>query len=221
MLRKITLWLLWISFIIYVFWFAPPVQADTFQPLQTLLAGKIPYVNPVILSLFSMIGIWLLIYSCLIFADGRMQQVRAWIFMLASVGTGVVGLIPYLALRDSNQSFTGRKDAWIKLMDARSTGIILTVSTIVLFGFALLFGDWSAYFHEFQTNKFIHAMSLAFCLFAVLFPTLLGDDMARRGMQDSRLFWTVALLPLVGSLAYLCFRQPLPDRQMARSKVFA
>lgn len=54
-------------------------------------------------------------------------------------------------------------------------------------------------------------MSLACGLFGLLFPTLLRDDMARRGLKDARLFWAVALLPLFGPLAYLCFRPSLPE----------
>lgn len=46
---------------------------------------------------------------------------------------------------------------------------------------------------------------------ALLFPLtpLLDDDMARRGVQDRRVFWAVALVPLFGPLAYLCFRPQL------------
>lgn len=210
-LRQLGLCLLWFSFIFYIVRFAPPIQSDTFQPLQTLLSGQIPIVNPVHVSLFSMIGIWLLIYSCLIFADGRMQRIRAWIFMLLSVSSGVLGLVPYLALREPNSDFSGEKDGWLRFCDARSTGILLSLSTIALFLFAILLGDWSAFLQEWQTNKFIHGMSLAFCLFALLFPTLLGDDMERRGLSDARLFWAVALVPIVGPLAYLCFRPALPN----------
>lgn len=209
--RKIGLWLLWVGFITYVLLFAPPIQPDTFQPLQTLLSGQIPSINPVHVSLFSMIGIWLLIYGCFIFADGRLQKYPAWLFMVASVGTGVIGLIPYLALREPNPNFSGKKDAWLKLMDARSTGIVLTFSTIVLLGYAAIAGDWSAFFQEFQTNRFMNGMTLAFCLFGLLLPVLLEDDMARRKISDSRIFWSVALVPLLGPLAYLCLRPALPE----------
>lgn len=218
MLRKVVLWLIWIGFIGYILLAAPPIQPDTFQPLQALLSGQIPPVNPVMISLFSMVGIWLLIYSGLIFADGRMQRFPAWAFMVASIGTGVIGLIPYLALRDANPTFTGAKDFWLKLMDARSTGFMLAVSTIVLVSFAAISGDWSAFGHEFQTNRFVHGMSLAFCLFALLFPTLLSDDMARRGLHNPQVFWSVALLPLVGSLAYLCLRPSLPNQRSSVPK---
>ena len=35
--------------------------------------------------------------------------------------------------------------------------------------------------------------------------------MARRGLRDSRIFWAVALVPLVGAIAYLCLRPPMPE----------
>lgn len=218
--RRLVLWCMWLGFIVYVLLFAPPLPPDTWQPIQTLLTGQIPLLNPVIVSLFSLIGIWILIYSCLIFPDGRMQRLPAWAFVLSSVATGVLALIPYLAWREPNQQFTGGKDVWLALLEARSTGVILTLSTLVLLVFAVVFGDWTAFVQEFQTNRFIHAMSLAFCLFCLLFPypTLLSDDMARRGLtSDSQFFWFVALIPLLGALAYLCLRPPLLGFQSAQA----
>ena len=46
-------------------------------------------------------------------------------FAIASLGTGVVGLIPYLALREPNTEFTGSKDTLLQILDSRSTGIVL------------------------------------------------------------------------------------------------
>lgn len=210
--RRLGLWLIWLAFLVNALLFAPPLPPTAFQPLQTLLAGQIPSLNPVLISLFSMIGIWLLIYSSLSVIDGRMQTLSATGFMLASAATGVLALIPYLAWREPNQQFSGPKDFWIKLFDARSTGIILTTSTILLLGYALLFGDWAGFADAFQTNRFVYAMSLAFGLLCLLFPypTLLQDDMSRRGLtSNSQLFWLVALIPLFGPLLYLCIRPPL------------
>jgi len=216
MVRKLGLWAVWLGFIIYILGIAPPLPSDTLQPLQTLLAGQIPWINPVLISLFSLVGIWILIYSSLILIDGRMQSLPAWAFIVASAGTGVLALIPYLALREPDQSFTGSKDGWLALLDSHTTGYILTFSTLVLLAFALVWGDWSAFVQEFQTNKFVHGMSLAFGLFALLFPypTLLQDDMARRGLtHNSQLFRWVAWIPLFGPLVYLCVRPPLLARR--------
>jgi hypothetical protein len=221
MARSLVLWLLWLGFILYLLFFAPPIQPDTFAPLQELLSGRVPFINPVILSLFSLVGIWLLIYSCLIFADGRMQSIRAWVFMVASLATGTLGLIPYLAARRSERSFSGKKDLWLSILDSRITGAILSFSAVVLVLFALLRGDWPGFAREFATNRFINGMSIAFILFCLLFPfpTLLGDDAARRGVRkDSIIFQIAVWLPLFGPLVYLCFRPALPAGRSAESE---
>lgn len=211
MSRKIAFWLLWLGFIIYIIFLAPPVQADTLKLLQNLFTGQWQLINPVVLSIFNLVGIGLLMHSCLLFFDGRMQKIPAWPFVLASVGTGVLGLLPYLALREPNQDFSGSKDAWLKLLDSRWTGVILSLSAIAIIAYGLIFGDWGNFVEQYQTSKFVNAMSLAVCLLVVLFPALLEDDMARRGLNNSSVFAAVTLLPLIGSLLYLCLRPPLPD----------
>jgi hypothetical protein len=209
--RRALLWSIWLGFILYVLLWAPPLQAATLQTSDFV----VQILNPVVVSLFSLIGIWLLVYSCLVFIDGRMQPLPAWAFILASAGMGVVALIPYLALREPNQQFSGTKDAWLQWLDSKPMAWILTISTLGLLAFAVFLGDWGAFAQAFQTNRFIHAMSLAFCLLALLFPvpTLLSDDMARRGLtSNSQLFWWVAVIPLFGPLAYLCLRPSLGRR---------
>lgn len=209
MTRKIALWSLWAGFILYILLFAPPVQASTLKLLQNLFTGHWLEINPIIFSLFSLVGIWLLIYSCLMLIDGRMQKLSAWPFLLAGIGTGVIGLIPYLALRESNKEFSGKKDILLKIFDSRWTGFILTVSTLVLLVYGLQMGDWQDFVVQFQTSRFVNGMSLAFCLFCLLFPTLLGDDIARRGVENKPILRLVSLTPLFGALFYLCWRPPL------------
>jgi hypothetical protein len=74
-------------------------------------------------------------------------------------------------------------------------------------------GDWQDYVRQFQTRHFVHLISIDFCLMCLIFPitSLFEDDMARRGIKDNRIFWTVALLPLFGPLFYLCLRPPLME----------
>ncbi|MBD1898762.1 DUF2834 domain-containing protein [Trichocoleus sp. DQ-A3] len=211
MARKTALWLLWAGFISYVLLLAPPITPDTLRLIKNILTGQWTQVNPIILSIFSLIGIWILIYSCLLFVDGRMQKIRFWPFALGSAGTGVISLIPYLALREPNQEFSGQKDTLLKVFDSRWTGIILNFSTLFLLAFGLLAGDWAGFIQQFQSDRFVNGMSLAFCLFCLLFPSVLGDDMVRRGFNIPPVFWAVSLVPLLGPLAYLCIRPPLPD----------
>ncbi len=209
--RKIALWLIWAGFIAYIVFLAPPIHwQETLTLLRKILTVQRADINPIILSLFSLIGVWILIYSCVLFFDGRMQKMPFWPFALASVGSGVIGLIPYLALREANQEFAGEKDAFLQVLDSRSTGLFLTLFTIGLLGYGFLAGNWGDFIQQFQSDRFIHGMSLAFCLFCLLFPTVLGDDMARRGyLSNSQLFWAISLVPLLGPLAYLCWRPQL------------
>lgn len=216
---KIALWSLWVGFIAYVLLLAPPFHLqETLTLLKNILTVQWVQVNPIILSLFALIGVWLFIYSCFLFIDGRMQKIPFWPFALASVGSGVVGLIPYIALREANQEFSGRKDTFLQLLDSRSTGIFLALFTIGLLVYGLLNGNWQEYIQQFQSDRFINGMSLAFCIFCLLFPTVLGDDMSRRGyLSHSQLFWIIALVPLLGSLAYLCWRPPLRNSATAET----
>ena len=209
--RKLLLWLLWSGFIVYLLTLAPPFHWEATKALIVkLLTFQWNALNPVILSLFSLVGVWIMIYSCLLFFDGRMQSIPFWLFAVVSLGTGILGLLPYLALREPNTEFSGEKDLWLQILDSRYTGIGLLLFTLGLLAYALVAGDWGDFWQLFTSDRFINGMTLAFGLFCLVFPSFLGDDMARRGyLSNSQLFWLIALVPLLGPLAYLCWRPPL------------
>jgi hypothetical protein len=207
--RKIVFWLIWIGFVSYAFIFAPPDQPDTLDLIKNLSFGRWEGINPLIIALFNLMGILPMIYSCILFIDGRGQKMPAWLFASASFGVGAFALIPYLALRNQNSQFIGRKNILLKLLDSRITGIFITVGALILVFFGLTQGNWQDFGQQWQTNRFIHVMSLDFCMLCLLFPTLLKDDMARRNMQSQLLFWLVRIIPLFGALFYLCVRKPL------------
>ena len=210
MVRKIAFWLLWVGFVAYAFLLAPPDQPDTLELIKNLSTGQWEGINPLIVSLFNIMGVWPIIYSCLLFIDGREQKIPAWPFASASFGVGAFALLPYLALREPSTEFTGRKNVFLKLLDSRLTGVALTIAAVILVAYGLQNGNWGNFVQQWQTSRFIHVMSLDFCLLCLLFPALLGDDMARRGLKNSQLFWLTALIPLFGPLIYLCVRPPLP-----------
>ena len=212
MSRKIGFWLLWLGFIAYAFFLAPPAQPDTAELIANLSSGKWQDINPLVVSLFNLMGIWPIIYSCLILIDGRQQKFPAWPFATASFGVGAFAILPYLALREPNQKFTGSLGGLLKFLDSRWFGIALTLGAIVLLSYGLT-GDWGDFIRQWQTSRFIHVMSLDFCLLCLLFSFLLGDDIARRSMKNSPWFWVLALVPLLGPLLYLSFRSPLPSEE--------
>lgn len=212
MLRKIGFALLWVGLLIYAFGFAPPDRPDTFRLIQNLSTGEWEGINPLIISLFNVMGIWPMVYSCVLFFDGRNQKIPAWPFVLFSFGVGAFALLPYLSLREPAPGFSGEKNRLLKLLDSRWTGAFLAVGTLVLLGYGLTQGAWVDFLQQWQTSRFIHVMSLDFCLLCLLFPALLGDDMQRRGLDNSSIFWLVSLLPLLGPVLYLTFRPPLAEK---------
>lgn len=221
MVRKIGFIALWLGFITYAFLLSPPDQPDTFELIKNLSTGQWEGTNPLVVALFNIMGVWPMIYSCLLFIDGRAQKIPAWPFATLSFGVGAFALLPYLALRQPNPDFPGTKNAFIKVLDSRLTGVLLTVGTAVLVIYGLLNGDWVNFVQQWQTSRFINVMSLDFCLFCLLFPALLGDDMLRRNLKNPQLFWLTALIPLFGPLIYLCVRPPLAAGTEGVSKTSA
>ncbi len=211
MVRKITFGLLWLGFIVYAFLFAPPEQPDTFQLIKNLSIGQWQGINPLVIALFNLMGIWPLIYIAVVLIDGRGQKIPAWLFAVASFAVGVFALLPYLALREPNNKFVGKKNILLKLLDSRVTGFVLTLATAILVAYGLREGDWDNFVQQWQTNRFINVMSLDFCLLCLLFPVLLENDMARRSWKNPQLFWLIVLIPLFGPLIYLSVRPPLPE----------
>lgn len=209
MFRKIALGLLWAGFVSYAFLLAPPNQPDTFELIKNLSTGQWSGINPLVVALFNIMGVMPMIYGCFVFLDGRVQKLPAWIFASASFAVGAFALLPYLALRQPNGTFVGEKNWLLKVLDSRWTGGALALGAIVLLIYGITQGDWGNFVQQWRTDRFIHVMSLDFCLLCLLFPALLGDDMSRRGLQDRRIFWAVTLLPLLGTVAYLTLRPPI------------
>ncbi|MBH8572121.1 DUF2834 domain-containing protein [Nostocaceae cyanobacterium CENA369] len=209
MLRKITFGVIWLGLIVYAFVFAPSEQPGTFELIKNLSIGQWQGIDPLIIALFNLMGIWPLVYSAVVFIDGRGQKIPVWPFATTSFAVGAFAVLPYLALREPNKKFIGNKNIFLKLLDSRITGFILTVASVILVAFGLQGGDWGNFVQQWQTNRFIHVMSLDFCLLCLLFPALLEDDMARRDWKNPQLFWLIALIPLFGPLIYLCVRPPL------------
>lgn len=213
--RKVAFGLLWLGFAIEAFLLAPPDQPNTLELIQQLSTGQFQGINPLVVALFNIMGIWPLIYAGVVFSDGRMQKIPAWIFSVASFAVGAFALLPYLALRENNPSFVGKKTRLLRLLDSRWFGLGVVLGAIGLLAYGLSQGDWSDFIQQWQTSRFIHVMSLDFCLLCLLFPSLLGDDMARRGLHDRRIFWAVACVPLLGPAVYLALRPPLVEQNAA------
>ena len=209
MIRRLGFAVLWLGLIGYSFGLAPPDQPDTFGLIQRLSTGNWGDINPTVVALFNVMGIWPLVYAGVALVDGHGQKALAWPFVLGSFGLGAFLLLPYLIWRSPNPSFPGEKSPLIQGLESRWLGIGLTLGATGLLAYGMVAGDWADFAQQWQTSRFIHVMSLDFCVLWLLFPTLLGDDMARRGIAAERGFGLLTLVPLVGATLYLSLRPAL------------
>lgn len=226
--RQISLFLVWIGFIVYATLWAPPAQPDTVDLLRDLVLGQWSDINPLIVALFNVMGLWPVLYASVALADGRSQSFPVWPFVVLSFGLGAFALLPYLALRKPYQPTsvpTGvtpevptatlpASDPWIKRTESRWVGISVLIVGLGLILFGVLTGSWADFWAEWQTRRFINIMSLDFCALTLLFPLLLGDDMKRRGVSHPWPLAATALLPLVGPALYLCIRPRLAEHSL-------
>ncbi|MFM7279850.1 MAG: DUF2834 domain-containing protein, partial [Microcystis aeruginosa] len=190
---------------------APPDQPDTMNLIIDLSTGKWQDINPLIIALFNLMGVWPLIYTSLLIIDGRDQKIIAWPFAFASFAVGAFAILPYLTLRQPNSNFTGKKNLVIKLLDSPWLGVIALITAAILIAYGLINGNWSDFWYQWQTSRFIHVMSLDFCLLTLLCPILLQDDLTRRGLKNPFLLPVISLLPLIGPAIYLIIRPRLGE----------
>ncbi len=109
MIRKIGLWLLWLGFVAYTLALAPLDQPGNLDLIRRLILVQWSGIEPILIVIFSLMGVWPLIYACLMFADARVQRIPAWPAFLAANGAGAIGLLPYLILRQARPEFSGQQ----------------------------------------------------------------------------------------------------------------
>ncbi|NJM47088.1 MAG: DUF2834 domain-containing protein [Alkalinema sp. RU_4_3] len=211
MVRRLGFAGLWLLFLGYATFLAPGDGPETLDLIVRLSTGQVAGINPVIVALFNLMGVLPLAYSCLLYADGRGQKIWAWPFAAGAFAVGAFALIPYLGLRQDNPGWIGPKSRTIRFWDSRYTAIAIFMAALILVLYGVLAGDWADFGRQWQGSKFIHVMSLDFCLLSLLGSELVPDDMARRGMVDSRLLTVVQWVPLFGLLVYLVVRPRLPE----------
>lgn len=212
-MQKIGFLLVWLGFIAYAFWFAPPDDPNTADLIQKLSAMEVEGINPLIVSLFNLMGILPLMYAPLLLIDGKGQKLVASPFVILSFAVGAFALLPYFAFREPKLPFPGEKSWLLKILDSRIFGVLLTTVFLLVLIPGLSNGNWNDFLIQWRNSRFIHVMSLDFCVLVLLFPAILQTDLSRRGLNDSPFFNTLIWIPLVGPLLHFCTRPPLIETE--------
>ncbi|NEQ51045.1 MAG: DUF2834 domain-containing protein [Leptolyngbya sp. SIO3F4] len=216
-MQSLTLGLLWLGFVAYAMLLSPPSTPDTLEVIGQLSTGQWAALNPFVVVLFNLMGLWPIVYASLALTDGSEQSIPAWPFVVGSFGFGAFALMPYLALRKTTQGLPLRlaDTALLKVLNHRLLGVGVAIATLLLIAYGLIQGHgsetWQDFVQQFSTSQFIHVMSLDFCMLTLLTPSLLWDDIARRNAATA---WrAVSLLPLLGPALYLALRPTVAEGQ--------
>lgn len=214
--------LLWGSFIAYAAVLAPPDDPATLEVILKLSSGQVAGLNPLLVALFNLMGVWPMIYGCILLADGHGRAPRAWPFLAGSFAVGAFAVLPYLGLRrslsgDAGQSFSEGRLWVLRFWDSRWLALALLIGATALATYGITQGDWTDFVVQWQTSKFVHVMSLDFCALSLLFPSLVKDDVIRRGGQSSSPWTGLTYIPLFGPLVYLLCRPSLFSRHEEES----
>ncbi|HEY9738268.1 MAG TPA: DUF2834 domain-containing protein, partial [Trichocoleus sp.] len=74
-MRRAGLTILWVGFVVYAFLLAPPNQPDTADLILNLVTGQWQGINPAVIAVFNLLGIYPMIYACVALIDGQNQRV--------------------------------------------------------------------------------------------------------------------------------------------------
>ncbi|MEM7760161.1 MAG: DUF2834 domain-containing protein [Cyanobacteria bacterium P01_A01_bin.40] len=213
MWRQLFLSCLWLALVSYSV-ISSASFAGTFQSdldlIIRLSTGQWTDINPIVIAIFFIMGIFPVIYSAFILFDAEGQKISPYPFAIAAFGLGAFALLPYLAWRKSNTPWQGNKNGILKILDSLLSAIIASITLVAFLIWGITQGNWSDFVTQWQTTQFVHVMSLDFCVSSCLFSAILGDDMQRRGVESGLLKF-VAFIPLFGALLYWCLRPQLPE----------
>jgi hypothetical protein len=205
-------WPIWVAFVAYAFLLAPADSPTTWQLIVNLSTGQWTGINPIVIALFNLMGIWPMAYGAVMLFE-QSEKFRPGWFCGASFGVGAFAILPYLALRKPRTESALPTKPLLKMLDSRWLAIALIVGSLFLLTYGITQGDWGAFVQQWRSERFIHVMSLDFVMLWLLFAVLAKDDAQRRGAKDSLLL--VCVVPLLGALAYLLLRPQLPAAVVA------
>jgi hypothetical protein len=205
-------WPIWVAFVAYAFLLAPADSPTTWQLIVNLSTGQWTGINPIVIALFNLMGIWPMAYGAVMLFE-QSEKFRPGWFCGASFGVGAFAILPYLALRKPRAESALPTKPLLKMLDSRWLAIALIVGSLFLLTYGITQGDWGAFVQQWRSERFIHVMSLDFVMLWLLFAVLAKDDAQRRGAKDSLLL--VCVVPLLGALAYLLLRPQLSTASVA------
>ncbi|BBN07208.1 hypothetical protein MPTK1_4g01920 [Marchantia polymorpha subsp. ruderalis] len=182
-------------------------------------------MNKVLTGEWLMMGLWPLIYTCLLIPSGRSRKgAPVGPFAALSVALGAFALLPYFGLWRPPPPSVSRDELsrWpLAILESKITAVVAVVSAVVLLGYVGVAGadQWIEFSQYFRESKFIHIMTIDFFTLATLCPFWVYNDLAiRKGSDNTSPLWALAFVPLLGPSLYLLLRPSLPPSMILETE---
>ncbi|MBM7703437.1 hypothetical protein [Metabacillus iocasae] len=198
-----TMFVIWIGLLIYAFFLAPGESILEDEQFHLLLRGQFEQVDPLILMIFSFLGLYPFLFAFLILPQDD-NKLRALPFVFLSFFLGAFALLPYFVYQGLKTEKTTRTpNRLFTVKTSRIIIIVLLILVIFLYGFGLFTGSFSAYQQAFFSSQFISIMTVDFFVL-----TWLSYHVFNHKYHHPRN--ALALLPLIGFLILLA---SMPNQQ--------
>ena len=194
-----------ILFLVYIFIFAPSDTSYSFTLIQRMYSPEFRSVNPLIFSVFNLLGVWPMAFTVLVLEESKLQDFPVWPFILLSFFTGGFVYLIYFSLRKSVDERLSSTSLQKRIEKPRNMYLLILV-TILLLLYGFVFGDLGGYIQSFTENSLVHVMTIDFLLLSLLFPVLMVDDMMREKIFNLRQFLVFSVSSVLGATLYLLHR---------------
>lgn len=200
-MKVLVLSFLLVCFALIILTFQLPSE-DEFSLISNLIFFQYTTIEPLLIIVFYLMGIWPAVQATLLYGDGNEKRIPDWPFILLSFFTGAYILSIYILVREGRQA-KKQRNRFTQLFDSTPWGIFLIILTITLFILGILLGNPQEYIEVFQKYLFVRVMTIDFLLFTVITPITIYIHSVNNSIEVSPYVLILGVIPILGALYYI------------------
>ncbi|SDO58891.1 hypothetical protein [Alkalicoccus daliensis] len=185
----------------YAVFLAPGGENGGGPTFPQLITGQFEGVDPLVTAVFSMLGIYPVIFALLLIPKDR-YRLPAWPFVLLSFGLGAFSILPYMAFRGSRNKETARGPRLLHHGITHPLLLILLLIISIAVYLVGIAGSFSAYGEAFMNSGLVSVMTIDFLVVIWLTYYILRYDWQLRHT------W-LTFIPAIGPLILILWRNKL------------
>lgn len=188
-MKRISLFIIWIGFILYAVLLAPDGNGSYLSDLITM---NDPDAG--LLAMFSLLGVFPVVFAILLLRDDS-GSVPAWPFVLGSFALGAFSLLPYFIVNKKTHRPNRTPNKLKRLLESKILLSILILLAIGLMVYGIVAGEATLYQKAFLESNFVHVMTIDFLV-------LTGLSIFALRSRDGIAGW-IGFFPIIGPLYFI------------------